>query len=365
VQQIYKSSFRRFTGVALLAVAIFLFGLSSSLVEQVYSDHIYQWIAAALRAVSGRVPFPLGDLLYVLLIGFILFKVCMFIRKALQNKLSKADRILVPLALGKFILILYIAFKLLWGLNYLRPPINKRLGIADAKYNNKELIALAAYLINNINRIQEKRNTNPQTRNKVYSIGELQAAAVASYAGLSKSNEFFRYTQPVVKKVLNTWMITKIGLEGYYSPVSGEANLNMRIPAANLPFVTCHEIAHQLGIGREDEANLIGYLVATHSPDLNFQYSGNYSVLTNVLIELRIKEPERYLQVIQKLNAGTIADFKKEQDFWMQYNSDMYLYMGVAFDKFLKLNNQDKGINSYQDIVIWLYNLHKTELQIK
>jgi hypothetical protein len=365
VQHPYKPALRQFTVVFILAILIFIFGLSSSLVEQVYSDHIYLWIAAVLRAVSARVPFPLGDLLYLLLIGFVLFKGCLFIRKALQKKLSKANGVLVPLALGKFILILYIAFKLLWGLNYSRPPINKRLGITDAKYNNKELIALAAYLINNINRIQQERSINPQTKNKVYSIGELQAGAVASYAGLSKSNQFFRYPQPVVKKVLNTWMITKIGLEGYYSPVSGEANLNMRIPAADLPFVTCHEIAHQLGIGREDEANLIGYLVSTHSPDLNFQYSGDYSVLTNVLIELRIKEPERYLEVIKQLNAGTIADFKKEQDFWIQYNSDMSLYMGVAFDKFLKLNNQDKGINSYQDIVIWLYNLHKNELKIK
>jgi hypothetical protein len=365
VQQSLKPAYRQFTVVLLVAIVIFIFGLSSWLVENLYSDGAYLWIATALRAVSGRLPFALGDLLYLLLVAFVLLKIYRFIRKALQKRLLRADGVLVPLAIGKFILILYIAFKLLWGLNYSRPPINKRLGIGDAKYNNKELIALAEYLINNINRIQQERSTNPQLKNRVYSIDELQAAAVASYAGLSKSNVFFHYPQPVVKKVLNTWMITKIGLEGYYSPLSGEANLNMRIPAANLAFVTCHEIAHQLGIGREDEANLIGYLAATHSQDLNFQYSGNYSVLLNVLFELRIKEPERYVEVVKKLNAGTKADFKKERDFWMQYNSDMYLYMDVAFDKFLKLNNQDKGINSYQDIVIWLYNIHKAQLQTK
>jgi hypothetical protein len=364
MQQAYRSAVKKLTPVVIVTIIIFLFGLSSSLVENVYSNHLYQFVAVTLRSISRLLPFPLGDLLYLLLIGFGLYHVGLLIKKAFKRKFVREDAVRIPVSLLRFLLILYIAFKLLWGLNYSRPPINKRLGIADEKYNNKELIALAEFLITNINRIQSQRNASPDIKNKIYSIQQLQTAASASYAKLAKTNDFFVYRQPVVKKVLNTWMITKIGLEGYYSPVSGEANLNMRIPAANLPFVTCHEIAHQLGIGREDEANLIGYLCATHSQDLNFQYSGNYAVLKNVLFELRIKEPKRYAAVVKKLNPGTKADYKKDRNFWMQYNSDMYLYMDLALDSFLKLNNQDKGIDSYQDIVIWLYNIHKKELKV-
>jgi hypothetical protein len=362
MQQVYRTAVRQFQVVVIIAVIIFLFGLSSSLVENVYSNHLYQFIAVAQRFLSRLLPFPLGDLLYLLLIGFVLYQIVRLISKAIRKRLVRQDRVLIPLLLARFLLILYIAFKLLWGLNYSRPPINRRLRISDEKYTNKELIALAEYLIKNINRIQIQRNANPGIENKHYSIAELQASAALSYADLAKTNNFFLYRQPVVKKPLNTWLITKIGLEGYYSPVSGEANLNMRIPAPNLPFVTCHEIAHQLGIGREDEANLVGYLCATHSKDLNFQYSGNYAVLKNVLFELRIKEPKRYPAIIKNLNPTTKADYKADRNFWMQYNSDMYLYMDMALDSFLKLNNQDKGINSYQDIVIWLYNLHKSEL---
>jgi hypothetical protein len=359
----YKAAFRQLTPVLIITIIIFLVGLSSSVVEKVYSNHLYVYIAVLLRSISRLLPFPVGDLVYLFLIGYMLYRIALIIKKAFHRKLVREDRVRIPLSMLRFLMILYIAFKLLWGLNYSRPPINKRLGIADERYNNKELIALAELLIKNVNQIQSERNKNPAIENKIYSIEELQGVATQSYAELAKTNEFFVYQQPVVKKVLNTWMITKIGLEGYYSPVSGEANLNMRIPAANLPFVTCHEIAHQLGIGREDEANLIGYLCATHSRDLNFQYSGNYAVLKNVLFELRIKEPDRYPVVVKKLNPGTKADYKKDRNFWMQYNSDMYLYMDVAFDSFLKLNNQQKGIDSYQDIVIWLYNIHKSELQ--
>lgn len=359
----YRTAFRRLLAIVLITIAIFLFGLNSYLVEHIYAAHLYKYISIALRSVSSLIPIPLGDLLYLILIGFIVYQIILLIRKAFKKRLQRQDRVLIPISLASFFLVLYIAFKLLWGLNYARPPINKLLGISDKKYSNKELIALAEFLIKNINHIQTLRDANPVIKTRRYSVEELQRVASATYAGLAKTNGFFLYRQPVVKNVLNTWLITKIGLEGYYSPISGEANLNMRIPAPNLPFVTCHEIAHQLGVGREDEANLVGYICATHSSDLNFKYSGYYAVLKNVLFELRIKEPERYQDVVNFLNPGTKADYKMDRNFWMQYNSDMYLYMDVAFDKFLKLNNQNKGINSYQDIVIWLYNLHKRQLR--
>ena len=360
MQQTVRLAIRQLAPVLIAAFLIYLFGLSSALVERLYSNGIYPLIAVTLRTISRIFPFPLGDVLYLLLIAFVLWKVVLLIRKGIQRKLLKADRIRIPVAIIKFILILYIAFKILWGLNYSREPINKQLGIGEEKYSNTELLSLATYLIRDINDIQIKRTPHLQ---RTYSTKELQSTAVASYIQLAAKNNFFNYPQPVVKDVLNSWFITKVGLEGYYSPVSAEANLNRRIPAVNHPFVACHEIAHQLGIGREDEANLIGYLAASNSPDFNFKYSADYAVLKNVLFEVRIKMPESYEKLIKTLNPGTRTDFKKDRDFWMSYDSDMYLYMEVAFDKFLKLNNQDKGIDSYQDIVIWLFNIHKKEIQ--
>ena len=58
----------------------------------------------------------------------------------------------------------------------------------------------------------------------------------------------------------------------------------------------------------------------------------------------------------------TLAEFKKENEIWVKYNGDMSNYMNVTFDKFLKFNNQESGIESYQNIVVWLWNIHKDEL---
>ncbi len=341
---------------------IYIIGLNSSFVDRFYAGFAYKYLSITLRFISSFFPFSLGDVLYVLLILLSLFIIIRYFKRLKAAKFSRQLLWQGPLKLLHITLILYITFKLLWGLNYSRHSVAEQLKIGNEKYSPEQLVALAGFLINQINNIQEQRLLVQVSAKQHYTTNNLETLAVAAYRDMALKHPFFAYPQPALKSVLNTWIITKIGLEGYYNPLSGEANVNMRIPPHGLPFVACHEIAHQLGVGREDEANLIGYLVAGNSKDVNFRYSANYSVLRSVLYEIRFKSPEAYEKLIQKINRETIIDFKRDKAFWMKYNSDMYAYMDVAQDSFLKLNNQQKGINSYQDIVIWVYNLHKKEL---
>jgi len=345
-----------------IALLIFLFGLNSKMVEYLYSEGIYQYTSVAQRFISSRVPFGLGDLLYALFVLYCLWSIFKVLQKAYRKQLRKDAAAQIAIQLLNFLLWVYIVFKLIWGLNYSRPSISGQLGISNQKYTTKELILLGDFLIKRINTVQEQRKTHPAKTK--FSIKELENKSRLSYDKLTLLNTFFQYRIPAVKPVLSEWLVTKIGIEGYYAPPSGEANVNMCLPAVELPFVTCHEISHELGVAREDEANLVGYLVSINSPDLYFQYSGYYNILRNVLFEIRIKSPEDFVLLLKKINPGTLADFQQEQDFWKKYNGDMSAYMNTALDKFLKINNQKKGTDSYQDIVLWVFNLHKFEIEI-
>jgi hypothetical protein len=354
---------RQLVILLVITLVIFLLGLSTGVIETFYVNGLYPIISGTLRYISSLLPFPLGDFLYLLLIIYILWQVFLFCKRILKKQLRRSDALNAFVKCVNFTLILYIAFKLLWGLNYSRLPIAGQLGIGNEKYDSKELLLLGKFLISQINNLQEERAKNPAYKNIIYAPDALQNKAVKSYARLTNKNNFFRYPNPALKRVLNSYVITKIGLEGYYNPLSGEANVNMLLNSQNLPFVACHEISHQLGIAREDEANLVGYLVSTSSSDLNFRYSGIYCVLKNVLFEIAFSDPEAYKKLKETINAATLADFKKDREFWRKYNNDMFGYMDVALDQFLKLNSQKKGIDSYQDIVIWLYNYHINDLK--
>jgi len=337
-----------------IAITIYLFGFFPSLVQKYYSTGFYPYISSALRLISGIFPFAIGDLIYILLIGFILYKIIRFYKR--RQSLKKRDIIIISLQISNFCLILYIVFKIVWGLNYSRPSIREELGIGNEKYSAKELVVLGNYFVDKTNSLKLM-----QVKLPAYTINELESKSAAAYSIMTKRNKVFRYNNPCLKAVLNSWIISKIGIEGYYAPLSGEANMNMNLPDFVKPYVSCHEIAHQLGIAYEDEANLLGYLTASNSPDLNYQYSANYEMLRYILFEIRMKSPDDYKILHNRLLPQVLADFKTEKEFWRKYNGDMFGYMDAAFDRFLKLNNQQKGIDSYQDIVIWLWNIYKSE----
>jgi hypothetical protein len=351
----YRPKVKHFLILLSAACIVFLLSLSSGVVEYLYSDRLYLFTSIVQRFISSLVPFAMGDLLYLLLIGYVLSVLFTFGKKVFNGTLKRTDRVNMPLGALNFGLLLYLTFKILWGLNYSRPPIAEQLGISSEKYNTAQLVSLGRFFILRLNKLQSVKKTR-------FNISQLEDIAVKGYSSMEKTNRFFDYHIPSVKPVTNSWIITKIGIEGYYNPLSGEANVNMRLPSVALPFVTCHEIAHQLGVGREDEANLIGYLVSSNSTNSYFQYSANYAMLKSILFEIRIKSPEDYEKLYATINKGTIRDFKADRDFWRKYNNEMFGYLDVAFDRFLKLNNQPKGTDSYQDIVLWLYNIHKKDL---
>ncbi|PWS28368.1 DUF3810 domain-containing protein [Pedobacter yonginense] len=343
-----------------VSILIFLFGLSPSLVQKYYSSSVYPLVSASLRWVSSIFPFAIGDVIYVLLVSFVLYNIFRFFQKLKRKQLQKSDRITLPLQILNFFLILNIIFKLFWGLNYRRPSVSEELGIGNKKYNTKELAMLANYFVKKTNDL--KAQVIRAGKTPIYTIQELESLSASAYQIKENQNLVFKYANPCVKPVLNSWLISKVGIEGYYAPLSGEANINMNLPDFVRPYVTCHEIAHQLGIAYEDEANLLGYLTASNSLNIYYRYSANYEMLRYILFEIRMKSPDDYKPLHDKLLPEVLADFKIEKEFWRKYNGDMFGYMDAAFDRFLKLNNQKKGTDSYQDIVIWLWNIHENEI---
>ncbi|WAC40661.1 DUF3810 domain-containing protein [Pedobacter sp. SL55] len=338
-----------------LAALIFIFGYFPQAVENYYSRGFYLITSFLQRYISSIFPFAIGDFLYALFVIYILKNIIFFISR---QKKTKKDYTSFGLKSINFVLIIYISFKLLWGLNYARPRINEQLQISNQPYQKEQLLRLSSFFLQKLSSLSQSADSIHFN----YTTNELEDIAATAYNQLAEKQPFFRYKYMSVKPVTSAWLVSKTGIEGYYNPLSGEANINQRLPNFVLPFVTCHEIAHQIGVAKEDEANLVGYLTAIQSKNKQFQYSAYYNMLRYVLFEIRMKYPEDYNIIIEKIPESILDNFKKEREFWAKYNGAMSVYMGKTFDKILKLNNQRKGIKSYQDIVLWLVNYHKREL---
>ena len=51
-----------------------------------------------------------------------------------------------------------------------------------------------------------------------------------------------------------------MGFSGYINPFTLEAQINMKIPKLNYITTASHEMAHQLGISNESEANFVAFI---------------------------------------------------------------------------------------------------------
>jgi hypothetical protein len=104
------------------------------------------------------------------------------------------------------------------------------------------------------------------------------------------------------------------GFTCYYNPFTGEAQLNTTIPRFLQPFIACHEVAHQLGYAKENEASFVGYLAAKGSGNALLQYStyldifmhANRNLFTQIQLQQNCIEMHYLRLLLQTLKSGLL-----------------------------------------------------------
>ena len=123
------------------------------------------------------------------------------------------------------------------------------------------------------------------------------------------------------------------------------------MPIVLIPYVANHEIAHQLGIASESEANFIGYLASINNPLSTVKYSGNLRLLMYCLSELRYRKYENYEEIKKSISPKIKKDINEIYSYWDAHQSVFNRYQSIIYDKFLKSNNQKDGLKSYNKVV--------------
>src|SRR5690606_13462997 len=110
-----------------------------------------------------------------------------------------------------------------------------------------------------------------------------------------------------VKPSVFGYLMQHLGIQGYYNPWTGEAQVNRYLPSFMLPFVICHEMAHQAGIAAEDDANLLSYAVGIMPEDSVFRYSAYFNLWLYTHARLRKYDSATARKERKNLNPITLA----------------------------------------------------------
>lgn len=328
-----------------------------SFVEAYYSTGIYPYISSLFRILLGWIPFSIGDLLIFFFIFYCLRFIYRLFKTRFKGFLNKV------FGITAFASVIYFCFYLLWGLNYYRKPLSKNLGYETTKYSNEQLIDLSNHLISKLNETQILITQSDTLKvENPYSQKEMYALARNGYDELAKDLPQFTYKYGTAKSSLMSLFQSYNGTSGYLNPLTGEAQVNNRVPKTSYPTTTCHEMAHQIGFAAENEANFVGFLAALSNEDIYFKYAAYRMATRYVIFELYKRDSEKYWEVYKTINKGIIKDFRASSAFWKTYENPFEPLMKKGYNVYLKSNKQQNGVNSYNYVVDLLINYYKDEI---
>ncbi len=336
------------------AVSIHLFSLSAERVESVYATSVYPVIADVLRNITGWVPFSIGDILYIAFLLYVLTSLVRFIWEKKWKHRKKWLSFTLNFISG--ILIIYIIFNVLWGLNYNRQGIRHQMNFERAAYSREELLKMNELLASQLNAAKqallESGAAYPEGR-------ELLRTAEQHYMELEKHYSFVKYDIPSLKPSLIGWLGNYWGFSGYYNPFTGEAQVNTQMPMFTQPFIALHEIAHQLGYAKENEANFVGFAAALASEDDIFRYSAFFDMFLYANRNLRRVDSSAARQVMSTLHPAVQDDWEELKTYYQKYRNPVEPMISWIYGKYLQANAQPEGMMSYSEVVADLIGYYR------
>ena len=300
-----------------------------SIIDDYYPDYLYSYILKINSFIYSDINIPIGEILYLILIVILIY----LVYRVFSFKLNDLVNLLA------FISIVYFIFYSFWGLNYFKTSISYKLNIKN-DYEFEELDNTLNFIITKINE----------------EVPLLQDFNELNFLEITNMNDLN------VKQSLAPSYLLLQTVSGHFIPFTSESVVNFDIPKIDLPVVIFHEYAHQMGYADEAEASFIGFMKAVESNNANVRYSGYFNALLNLLNEINKNHKEELQNYISKLNERVISDINYNMEFWSKYSNNYFdKVQKYIYDLYLKSNNQEAGIMTYNKVSNFIIDYYQRE----
>ncbi|MBE6538905.1 MAG: DUF3810 domain-containing protein [Ruminococcaceae bacterium] len=318
-----------------------------------FADFLNSYISAAVRAVlafvTNYIPFSLAEAL-IILIPVI---AALLIRYAVKYHSDSWRSVLIYMgSIASVACVFYILFFWSYGVGYHTSTIEEKLDLPRETVSVDELKETADFLAEKAN--EEARNVRFRKGNfsvMPYGISTLSNKLGDAYETFNKTHKVVSDLDSNLKPVIFSEAMSHTHITGIYSYFTGEANINTAFPDYTIPFTAAHEMAHQRGIAREDEANFVAFLVCIESNDPYIRYCGYVNMLEYVMNALYSADVNLYTDNVKKLDLEIRFELVAYADFFEKYrDSKASEISGAINDTYLKLNGTE-GERSYGMVV--------------
>lgn len=357
------------------------------LTETWFSRGVYPWLSSAWGFLPSLVPWSVAQWVVVAALAFCLGWLVFYATALVRGRGKRrfvlwraASTMLAVISVG------YCVFALMCGLNYYRLTFAEVAGFDLRESTTEELASLCESLATHMN---EERAAVAETVDGNDTAGVLGEAAstpddsgsenadgnelatepdkyAASHGGFEAyaegavaNMEALAETYPALsrplysrpKPVLFSKLMSYADIAGMYFPFTVESNINVDGPFFTIPATMGHELAHQCGFMREDEANFIGYLACKESGDPLTRYSGYSLAYDYALSALIGADRNAAVAVNDTLSEAVQADRAARAAYLKQFEGPVAEASNAANNAYLKANQQQDGTRSYGRMV--------------
>ena len=315
-----------------------------------FADLMNSTVCAYYRGFMGRisdfVPFSLFEILVIFIPIFILLIVVFAIR---AFKMQNGVRFVLTLL--SVVLIIGSEYILALSISYNTTPTYKKMGIEIVDVTEENLKNTLIILRDEVNALSTEVEFYDGQSRAGCTTRELGDKIVAAFSTLNDNapllNEFT--TRP--KNIYFGKAMSYLSLLGIYTFYTGEANVNSLYPDYDKVFCSAHEMSHQRGVLREDEANFIAYAALSSSDDVYLRYSAALSMTEYIGSALYRTNKDAYYEIMSELDEAVWLDIEASNEITKKYSgtvlSDISSFMN---DLFLK-SNGTPGVVSYGMVV--------------
>ena len=339
-----------FLALALLSGGIYLVAVLSPTFAAWFNGSVGHAMRTALAALTAWIPFSLAELLLYLL-PFLLAFVARHAWRHYAETWGQTLRFfcIILTACSLF----FSTFVLSFGTGYHTEALDKRLSLSAGEIDAAALEATAAALVSELNTLAPTIEYGADGFSKMpATVAEMNDKLLTAYDRVSLEYPFIRTMKSRVKTVAASRLMSYTHITGVYTYFTGEANLNTHFPDYTLPFTAAHEMAHQRGIARENEASFVAFLACTASEEPYIRYAGYLNLYEYVTAVLYHADKEAHFALLKTLHPAVLGELRAYDAFFEEFaDAPMADLSDAVNDTFLKLNGNEAGTASYGLVV--------------
>jgi len=314
------------------------------------ADFVTSHIALPWHRFAGGVfnvfPFSVAEWLCALavvgVLVYLVYTIIKIIRK--PKKLQRVYAFLVTLLAAAVTVYTLVCW--FWGIGFYSQTYEELSGIETTSMSTEQLKEVTIYFAEAANAAGEEV---PRDGNGLYvcDIPTTLSDAPALYTNLPEQFGFLMGSDLRPKPLVFSYLMSELNYTGVFFPFTGEANVNVQTPSCFIPSTVAHELSHQRGVFREQDANFTAVMVCMQSSDPNFVYSGALLAYVNLDNALRQASYKQWLEASAYLGDNARRDLAANDEYWAQFETPTAQISHAAYGGFLQNQGQALGMRSY------------------